>query len=368
MALFKRGDIWWFEFHLQGIRIRESAKTRVREEAAHAEALRRVALASRKDSTGNALRSPGFREFANTEFAVWCANEHKDSISTHARYMRSVKALAEFFGNRRLNEIDGGWVERYKIYRSQQKRKNARDGRLVSSAGVNRDLALLRILFNFAIRLGQASQNPVHGVRFLKERNQHMRVLSPKEEARYLDAASPLLRDVAILILETGMRPGEVCHLRTEDVDLEQAFIQIRRGKTNFAKRFIPLTGRGLEMLKPRKDSAQNEWMFPSPKNPARPVVEVRRAHDAAVLRSGLRPVFRLYDLRHTALSRMAMAGIDLATLKEIAGHSQIQMTMRYVHPTPEHKRMAMRKFEQGMASARAEDRAATGEHIAADA
>ncbi|MEK7216995.1 MAG: tyrosine-type recombinase/integrase, partial [Chloroflexota bacterium] len=44
-------------------------------------------------------------------------------------------------------------------------------------------------------------------------------------------------------------------------------------------------------------------------------------------------------DLRHTALSRMAMAGIDLPTLKELAGHSQIQMTLRYVHPTPEHKR-----------------------------
>ncbi|MBI4460505.1 MAG: tyrosine-type recombinase/integrase, partial [Acidobacteria bacterium] len=55
---------------------------------------------------------------------------------------------------------------------------------------------------------------------------------------------------------------------------------------------------------------------------------------------------FRLYDLRHTALSRMAMSGIDLATLKELAGHFQIQVTMRYVHPTPEHKRMAIERFE----------------------
>jgi len=42
----------------------------------------------------------------------------------------------------------------------------------------------------------------------------------------------------------------------------------------------------------------------------------------------------------------MAMAGIDLPTLKELAGHSQIQMTMRYVHPTPEHKRAAIERFE----------------------
>ena len=42
----------------------------------------------------------------------------------------------------------------------------------------------------------------------------------------------------------------------------------------------------------------------------------------------------------------MAMAGIDLHTLRELAGHASIQMTMRYVHPTPEHKRQSMARFE----------------------
>jgi hypothetical protein len=41
------------------------------------------------------------------------------------------------------------------------------------------------------------------------------------------------------------------------------------------------------------------------------------------------------------------MAGVDLATLKELMSHSQISMTMRYVHPTPEHKQQAVRKLEQ---------------------
>ena len=41
------------------------------------------------------------------------------------------------------------------------------------------------------------------------------------------------------------------------------------------------------------------------------------------------------------------MAAVDLATLKELMGHSQISMTMRYVHPTPEHKRQAIQKLEQ---------------------
>src|SRR6267378_6510176 len=47
---------------------------------------------------------------------------------------------------------------------------------------------------------------------------------------------------------------------------------------------------------------------------------------------------FRLYDFRHTYGSRMAMAGVDLMTLRELMGHSSITITQRYCHPTPEHK------------------------------
>ena len=52
-------------------------------------------------------------------------------------------------------------------------------------------------------------------------------------------------------------------------------------------------------------------------------------------------------DLRPTFGSRFAMAGLDLPTLKELMGHSTISMTMRYMHPTPEPKREAVRKLEQ---------------------
>lgn len=349
MALFKRGKTWWYEFTLDGVRIRESARTRVRAIASQKESLRRAECIAGRSRSNTQRKSLGFSEFAYGEFSAWCANEHRDKPSTYARYMRSVKALADFFGNKPLGTIGAGGVEKYKLYRSQQKRKNARDGRLVSPAAVNRDLAVFRILFNYAIRLGKAEGNPVHGVKFLKESNLHMRVLSAEEEMQYLHAASPLLKDVATLILETGMRPGEVCNLGLADVDLRRRSLHVRAGKTVNARRSIPLTKRALAILEKRAAMAKAEWMFSCPFDSTRPVSEVRKAHNAAVRRSGTRVRFRLYDLRHTALSRMAMSGMDLATLKEIAGHSQIQMTMRYIHPTPEHKSNAISKFESFM-------------------
>jgi len=346
VAVFRRGKVWWYDFRFAGIRIRESTGARTRAQALQSEAIRKGELARGRSRVEKPEPSPRFSDFANGEFANWCANEHRDRSSTFARYMRSVKALAEFFGGRVLEVIDAGLVERFKLHRSQQPRKNALDGRLVTPAAVNRDLAVLRILFNLAIRLGKARYNPVAGVKFFKERPKHMRVLSAEEEECYLEAASPLLQDITIVMLETGMRPGEVCRLRVTDVNMIQASVSVQEGKTAHAARHIPLTRRALEVLASRAKGENTEWLFPCPYDDSKPVAEVRKAHEAAVRRSGITPYFRLYDLRHTALSRMAMAGIDLPTLKELAGHAQVQMTMRYVHPTPEHKRRAIDKFE----------------------
>lgn len=346
MAVFRRGRIWWYDFRFQGSRIRESTSATTRGKALRAEALRKAELFQGKTKPKKLEPSPRFADLAFGEFSHWCLNEHRDHPSTYQRYMRSIKALDQFSAHKTLDAIDSGQVERYKLQRSHQRIKNSRDGRLVSAAAVNRDLATLRILFNFAVRLGRAQVNPVSGIKFLKENNQRMRVLSYQEETQYLESASPLLRDVAIVMLETGMRPGEVFELRTSDLNLDTGSVHVRDGKTFFARRHIPLTQRALSVLGRRAAIFGNGLLFPSPIVATRPVRSINHAHKAAVRRSGIDPPFRLYDLRHTALSRMAMAGIDLPTLKELAGHSQIQMTMRYVHPSPEHKRRVIETFE----------------------
>lgn len=60
----------------------------------------------------------------------------------------------------------------------------------------------------------------------------------------------------------------------------------------------------------------------------------------------------RFHDLRHTAASRMVEAGVDLVTVSKILGHSTIQMTMRYAHPTPENMRRAVETLAQNVPSA----------------
>lgn len=346
MSLTKRGGIWWYDFQVRGTRIRETTGAVSKSEAARAEALRKAEVVQSNGRVTTRDSAQQFGEFALTEFAPWSENEHREHPSTHQRYMRSAKVLVRYFGQKPLNLITSAEVERFKVRRSQEQRRFAIDGRCVTPAAVNRDLAALRILFNLAIRLHKAHTNPVVGVKLLGERNLWTRVVSPEEESAYLWAASQPLRDVATIILETGMRPGEVYRLRKEDVNVDLDFLRVPTGKTPFARRTIPLTQRAQRVLSGRLGAAVSEWLFPSRSDPQKPIAWLRKAHLRALRTAAIKPSFRLYDLRHTALTLMAMAGIDLPTLRELAGHANIQMTMRYIHPTPEHKRRAIEYFE----------------------
>src|ERR1700722_6386070 len=73
----------------------------------------------------------------------------------------------------------------------------------------------------------------------------------------------------------------------------------------------------------------------------------VKKAHRAAVKRAKIKRHFRIYDLRHTFATRAVASGTDLPTLSALLGHASILMTMRYVHPAAEQKRVAMEKFEK---------------------
>jgi integrase len=135
--------------------------------------------------------------------------------------------------------------------------------------------------------------------------------------------------------------------IRRESVHLDRRYVFVPSGKTKFARRNVPLTEEAARILKCRLTKAKGPYLFPHRRDPDKPITTVRKAHEAALRRASICPPFRLYDLRHTFGSRSAMAQVDLPTLKELMGHSNISTTMRYVHPTPEHKREAVRKLER---------------------
>ena len=152
---------------------------------------------------------------------------------------------------------------------------------------------------------------PSKNMKFLVENNQQTRVLTYTEQQSYLSKATPVLRDVAILILETGMLPEEVYTIRLEDVDLLKGHLQVPHGKTAAARRMLRLTSAASDVLRRRVSGLEGPYRFPCESDSSRPIPKVNNAHDRAVKASKVAP-FRLYDLRHTWATRAAMSGIDL--------------------------------------------------------
>jgi integrase len=351
MALFKRGDVYWYEFVYSGRRYRKSTNIKNQRVAGDIERAFRTALAKGEVGITERKAIPGFRT-SMSEFLKWSEEEHAAHPRTHLRYKVSSLALLRFFGDTAIDKITPEEVERFKTTRAgefktaRSKKGRVQTKRKVRPATVNRELACLKALFNFAIKADVLAKNPVSGVKFLAENNQQTRVLSHTEERDYFAKASPLLRDIARLILETGMRPEEVYTLRPENVDLVRKTLQVPRGKTAAARRLLSLTSGALEVLRRRMTGLETPFVFPCESDSTRPIPKVNNAHDKAVKESGIAPL-RLYDLRHTWATRAAMSGIDLVTLAAMLGHSRIQMVLRYAHPTQAHQMKAMEQLER---------------------
>ena len=337
MSVYKRGGVYSYEFWFRGQRYRESTGLNNKTAALRAEAIRKAELAEGRAGIVRKEPCPNFEDFVNNDFLPWSEKQHAAHPRTHQRYRVSARRLKKFFGKLPLDRISMAHVEKFKIVRSEE----------ISSAGTNRDLSMLRFMLNFALRQGHTVRNPVQGIKFLAEGPGAMRVISHEEQRKYLNAANPLLRDIASLMLETGMRPGEVFAIRPEHVHLDKRYLFLPEGKTHFARRNIPLTDDATKILKRRVAKARGCFLFWHKSDMNRPLTTIQKGHELAVEAAKVKSRFRLYDLRHTFGTRSAMAGVDLATLKELMGHASISVTMRYVHPTPEHKREAVKKLER---------------------
>lgn len=109
----------------------------------------------------------------------------------------------------------------------------------VSPARVNREVALLKHMFNLAQRWGALrGTNPVRMVKFFDE--DVVRVLSLEEEGCLLSHCSPYVQDLILFAIDTGPRAGDILNLKWEEVDLETSVI-IRKVRKNRKRLEIPL-------------------------------------------------------------------------------------------------------------------------------
>ena len=145
---------------------------------------------------------------------------------------------------------------------------------------------------------------------------------------------------VLVVALNTGMRRNEILSLKWQDVDFVKGFILIEDSKSGRARK-VSMNAAVFETLKGLPRSS--EYVFFNPETKTH-IKDIKTGFKSACKKAGTKGL-RLHDLRHTAASWMIEAGADLVTVSKILGHSSIQMTMRFAHPTPENMRLAVERL-----------------------
>jgi excisionase family DNA binding protein len=233
-----------------------------------------------------------------------------------------LKKLKAFFGRKKLADITAQMIEEYKPKRLSEGLKKS---------SVNRELSCLRKIFNVAIAWGYASENPVKKVKFFSESGcLRERVLTEDEEGKLLDACPSYLKQIVIFALHTGMRRGEILNLKWQNVDFDKREIKITESKSGKG-RVIPVNPVLFALLVGLKSQDGNtEYVFTNPET-GKPFIDIKKSFTSACTKAEIDDL-KFHDLRHTFASRLVKKGVDLATTRELLGHSSITTTQRYLH------------------------------------
>jgi len=155
--------------------------------------------------------------------------------------------------------------------------------------------------------------------------------------------------------LHTGMRHAEMLSIRREDVDVRKRVIWVPQAKAGAREQ--PVTRDLAEYLRERMDMLPPgcEWLVPSPGNASGHVHTIREAFRRSAERAGLDPdQITPHTLRHTAVTRLVQAGVDLPTVQRISGHKTLSMVARYAHQSGAHVEAAMDRLERRVSGEKA--------------
>jgi integrase len=272
------------------------------------------------------------------------------------KQLQLEQSLVPYFSNQPLSQITTFEIERYKKHRTNQpikSRKKLKPGEahpLLKPSTINRELATLSHLLNKAAEWGWIERPPAK-IRKLKEGTGRIVYLTTGQADALLEAAkgdqNRQVYPFILIGLRTGMRKSEILSTRREHVDLEAHTIYVPQAKAG--ARVQPISPDLAEFLSSYLESLPpgTPWLFPSVGSHHGHTVDVRKPFVRSVIAANLDPkqVVR-HTLRHTAITHLVQAGVDLPTVKRISGHKTLAMVERYAHQSGSHIASALEKLD----------------------
>jgi integrase len=327
---------------------------------------------------GAKLRVPTLKEFLEKNYDPWAATH----LKAGATYSKRIRAAFKFLLDLPLDDPKLPWlVEKWKNQR-------LKDG--TKKLTINRDLCTIKGALSFGVKNPEQSGiniHPLAGVKMLKvatdegERVRYLNQVDQIEESRLFTAlhkretdaksgrksgnewrkvrgyelypdleSTPFvdsLRPIIELCLNTGLRRGELFKIRWDDItwNLDTPVLTIRGSiSKNNRSRQIPLNDQAIKTLSEWKKSSVDTSGLIFPSKDGKPFITLKTAW-GTLIKDAQMENFRVHDMRHTFASRLVIAGVDLNTVRELLGHSDLKMTLRYAHLSPSVKAEAVSRL-----------------------
>jgi integrase len=310
----KIGKIWYTDFYYNGQRIR-----------------RKIPLATRKD-LADQFENDLKRKYLTDQIGL---NENKpipvaDVEEKFYNYIennlsplylkRTKQALSLILPPLKAKFIDNITEAKIEKYKETRQKK-------VSVSTVNIELNILKVMLNRAVLQKWIPKNPVPNIILIKNtKKKTLSFLSKREVKDFLKACPEYLKLMVKVMVSSGMRIGETIYLEWKDIDFSLGQIKIRNkpelefNPKNKKERVIPVPDDLLKELKAKRK--KSGFVFPTKDgNPRKN--NIRREFLKAGGKAGLEKRVHPHLLRHTYASHLAMAGVDLPTIKELMGHSK---------------------------------------------
>lgn len=304
--------------------------------------------------------------FICEEYEPWVELDQKNGKGT-------IKRLKACFKNQFSSPLTSISPFKFDIWRTERLKAG------IKPSTINRDLTALKALLSKAVEWSFLTVNPLSKVKQSKiDSITNVRYLCELEEKRLMTALDdretkiraertnanawraergyPLfpnlnttafadhLKPMVLISINTGIRWGELASLTWKDsIDIQRAMLTVNGNSAKSGKTLhVPLNKIALATLKGWQKQSNSTLVFPGREDNV--LDNVNKSWHAVMVAAGISN-FRWHDLRHHFASKLVMSGVDLNTVRELLGHSDIKMTLRYAHLAPEHKAAAVAKL-----------------------
>jgi integrase len=306
-------------------------------------------------------------------YSTWVLDSRKSGQATLDMIARAFKDFLDL----PVEEITLLKIEQWRT--EQRKHKNTK------GSSLNRYTTALKAVFNWAVKRELLDANPIAKLETLSERDSEKKVrfLTNEERERFmaaLDAREARIRQgrdshnvwleerelshmpdlknvpfvdyfkpLILVCLNTGARRNAVFSLLWGDIDFERRIVTLRDADAKTREQHIPMTDTIYSTLSLWKrqctDTTPDSLVFPSPVTKKK-LDNCGSAWENLLKEANIQK-FRWHDMRHDFASQLVMAGIDLNTVRELMGHADLKMTLRYAHLAPENKLQAIRVLDR---------------------